>query len=358
MSEAVIRRAGVDDAPALAAFAERTFRETFAADNNPDDFELYVRSAFGHAIQRAELCDPNVVTLILDAGAGPAGYAQLWTASEPEVPMPGRAIELRRFYIDRPWHGRGLARTLMAAVEREAADRGAVALWLGVWEQNRRAIAFYRKCGFLDVGSHVFVLGRDPQTDRIMMRPVAGQASPRAPECLYTARLHLRRPRPADAQAIFDRYAGDADVTRYVGWPRHASVDDTRGFLAFSDAEWEHWPAGPYVIVARDDGTLLGSTGLGFETPFRASTGYVLARDAWGRGFATEALAAMVDVARVTGVERLYALCHTDHRASAHVLEKGGFARESTMPKFAEFPNLTPGVASDVFCYVRLLNQP
>ena len=70
----------------------------------------------------------------------------------------------------------------------------------------------------------------------------------------------------------------------------HSSVDEAQGFIAFSDGQWAQWPAGPYLIVSRADGTLVGSTGLAFETPSRAQTGYVLAKDAWGLGFATEAL--------------------------------------------------------------------
>ncbi len=143
-------------------------------------------------------------------------------------------------------------------------------------------------------------------------------------ELIQTPRLLLRRPTPDDADAIFTRYTSDPEVTRYVGWPRHATVDDTRAFLSISDSLWERWPAGPYVILNRDDRSMLGSTGLIFEAPSSAATGYVLAQDAWGRRFATEALGAMVDLALKTGVLRLYALCHHAHRASARVLEKEG----------------------------------
>jgi RimJ/RimL family protein N-acetyltransferase len=174
-------------------------------------------------------------------------------------------------------------------------------------------------------------------------------------ELIETSRLQLRRPTADDAEAIVTRYASDREVTRYVGWPRHASVDDTRAFLAFSESLWGRWPAGPYLILSRDDGRLLGSTGLIFETPSRAATGYVLARDAWGRGFATEALGAMVDLAGKTGVLRLYALCHHAHRASARVLEKADFSREGTLRRYAEFPNLSPGAPQDVLCYSRIL---
>ena len=88
-----------------------------------------------------------------------------------------------------------------------------------------------------------------------------------------------------------------------------------------------------------------------FETPARAATGYVLARRAWGNGYATEALGAMVDVARDSGVRRLYAICHHAHRASARVLEKGGFTLEGVLRRYADFPNLEPGEPTDVLCY-------
>ena len=140
-------------------------------------------------------------------------------------------------------------------------------------------------------------------------------------------------------------------MTRYLAWPTHRTIGDTEDFLAFCDAEWERWPIGPLLIESRAGGTLLGGTGLGFDTPRQASTGYVLAYDAWGAGYATEALAAIRDRAAELGVERVYALCHPDHRASARVLEKCGFLSEGTLPGYAQFPNLTPGVASDVRCY-------
>jgi RimJ/RimL family protein N-acetyltransferase len=128
-------------------------------------------------------------------------------------------------------------------------------------------------------------------------------------------------------------------------------------FLKFSDAEWDRWPAGPYLVFARADGALLGGTGLGFETPLRAVTGYVLAKDAWGQGYATEALTAMVDLACRFGIVRLYAICHSEHRASSRVLEKGGFSREGTLRRHTEFPNLSPGEPCDVFCYARILGD-
>ena len=177
----------------------------------------------------------------------------------------------------------------------------------------------------------------------------------KAPLQFGTDRLILAAPTSADADAIFERYASDPDVTRYLGWPRHQSVADTQGFLAFSAAEWQRWPAGPYLIRARSDGRLLGSTGLGFERPDEAITGYVLAKDAWGKGYATEALRAMVDVSRRIDVLRICAICHPEHHASWRVLEKCGFRRDGSWSKQAEFPNLAPGSLQDVLYYELVL---
>lgn len=179
----------------------------------------------------------------------------------------------------------------------------------------------------------------------------------KAPERLETRRLVLRQPRAEDAEAIFTRYASDAAVTRYLSWPRHQALEQTRAFLRLSEAEWERWPAGPYLVEARETGRLLGGTGLAFETADRASTGYVFARDAWGSGFATEALQAMVQVATGLALARFYALCHTQHSASQRVLEKCGFSREGILRQHTHFPNLPPPQLCDVYCYAHALKQ-
>jgi ribosomal-protein-alanine N-acetyltransferase len=173
----------------------------------------------------------------------------------------------------------------------------------------------------------------------------------KAPTQLKTTRLILRQPLMSDAVKIFERCASDDEVTRFVGWPCHRAVHDTEAFLRFSTQEWEQWPAGPYLIVSRNDGQLLGSTGFGFQTPHEAMTGYVLARDAWGKGFATEALTAIVDVAAQIHVTRLFALCHPEHRPSRRVLEKCGFVRDEVSKPMVEFPNLSPGVRQEALCY-------
>jgi [ribosomal protein S5]-alanine N-acetyltransferase len=173
----------------------------------------------------------------------------------------------------------------------------------------------------------------------------------KAPERIETARLFLHRPTRDDLRAIFDRYASDPEVTRYLAWPRHQSIIDTEFFLKFSDAEWNHASVGPYLVRSRADQMLLGSTGLALESPDSASTGYVFARDSWGRGYASESLRAMIDLARDLGLRRLYALCHVQHNPSARVLEKARFNREKLLPKHILFPNLGSNEPSDVFSY-------
>ncbi len=176
----------------------------------------------------------------------------------------------------------------------------------------------------------------------------------RAPETFTTTRLRLRRPAIADAPAIYARYASDPDVTKWMGWPRHLSVADTEGFIRWSDQVWAIAPAGPYLIEELDGGRLIGSTGLDFEAPWRAATGYVLAREAWGRGYATESVRAMVALAEALQLPRLYAICHIAHQASARVLQKGGFTCEGVLRRYIVFPNLGEQGPSDVECWSRV----
>lgn len=163
-----------------------------------------------------------------------------------------------------------------------------------------------------------------------------------APAIVETSRLRLRRPVPDDAGAIFARYAADAEVTRYLAWPRHATIRESERFLEFSAHEWATRPAGPYLVERRDDGALVGSTGLTFDGEHRASTGYLLARDAWGQGYATEILRAMIAVASSLQLPDLTAVCHPENMASARVLAKCGFAVVPHARHVLVFPNLTP----------------
>jgi ribosomal protein S18 acetylase RimI-like enzyme len=165
-----VRKAEVADAATLAALAATTFRDAFAADNTPADLELHLARSYGPEQQAAELANPGILTLIAFADEEPVGYAQLCHGEPPPCVASDHTMELWRLYVAQSWHGRGVAQALMQAAVRSARSAGAVSLWLGVWERNHRALAFYRKAGFVDVGSKVFVVGTDAQTDRVMRR--------------------------------------------------------------------------------------------------------------------------------------------------------------------------------------------
>ncbi|MBX3604724.1 MAG: GNAT family N-acetyltransferase [Piscinibacter sp.] len=167
-----IRRAQPGDAAALAAFAARTFEETFGADNRPEDMQAHLAASYGEAQQSRELADPQVATLLACRGEVLVGYAQVRCRPPPASVAQADCIELHRFYVDRPAQGRGVAGELMAAVRDAARAFGARFLWLSVWERNPRAIAFYAKQGFVDRGSTVFWVGPDRQTDRVLVGPV------------------------------------------------------------------------------------------------------------------------------------------------------------------------------------------
>lgn len=164
-----IRPATVADAEALATLARQTFYDTFASTNDAADMALYLAKAYGIDQQTREIEDRDITTLLVEQDGALIGYAQVRAGHVPDCVTAPAPVELWRFYIDSAWHGRGVARPLMDAVRTEAIRRGGRTLWLGVWEKNDRARAFYAKCGFRDAGSHIFLFGTDPQTDLVMV---------------------------------------------------------------------------------------------------------------------------------------------------------------------------------------------
>ncbi len=168
MDSLVIRRAAPADAATLSEVARRTFNETFADANTPADMAQHNLRTYSAEIQRAEIASPSIVTLIAEENGRAIAYAQLRSESVPASISTRPTIELWRFYVDKPAMGRGVAQRLMDRVLADAREGGAKSIWLGVWERNARALAFYRKSGYVEVGSHVFRLGSDAQTDFIL----------------------------------------------------------------------------------------------------------------------------------------------------------------------------------------------
>jgi len=176
MSVLQVRRATPADARELAAFAARCFEETYAGDIPAAHVHEHVQAAFGPSQQARELSDGNMVTLLAHRDGVLVAYAQLRRRAPPPGIELDAPVELQRFYVDRPAQGTGVARELMAAVHAAAADLGARSLWLGVWERNPRAIAFYRKTGFREAGSTDFYVGSDRQTDRVLVASIGPPA--------------------------------------------------------------------------------------------------------------------------------------------------------------------------------------
>jgi len=165
-----IRPAEDGDALALAVLAERTFRAAFEESNAAANMQAHCAANYGQAIQLGEIRDSGRETWVVEAEDRLVAYVQLRLDAASPVISGARPVEIQRFYVDTSHHGTGLAHQLMAHVLVRAQAAGSAALWLGVWERNPRALAFYRKWRFDVVGEHTFKLGDDPQRDLVMCR--------------------------------------------------------------------------------------------------------------------------------------------------------------------------------------------
>jgi GNAT superfamily N-acetyltransferase len=168
-----LRLATPADAAALAAFAARAFSDTYAAHNTAADLASYLAEHFSEAIQERQLRDPARRCLLCEHDATLVGYAQLKAGGAPPAVAARAALEVERLYADQAAIGKGVGRALLAGCIALASDLGCDALWLGVWERNPRAVAFYRKHGFVECGKQSFRLGADVQDDLVMRRDLA-----------------------------------------------------------------------------------------------------------------------------------------------------------------------------------------
>ena len=163
-----IRQADSSDAAELSALLERTFRETFSATNTAEDMDLHCRTNYVEPLQAAEIVNPAMTTLLAEHEGKLIGVVQLRWAEAPSCVVANRPGEIHRLYVDKAWHGAGVARELMNEALSVMRAKGVDLAWLGVWEHNPRALAFYRKHGFREVGDHLFMVGSDPQRDIVM----------------------------------------------------------------------------------------------------------------------------------------------------------------------------------------------
>ena len=132
----------------------------------------YLAGAFGPEVQAAELADPRRTFLIAEIGGAIVGYVQLKRGAHPACVVAVSPLEIVRLYADEPWIGQGVGAALMRESLGLATGEGRDTVWLDVWEENARAIAFYQKWGFEPVGAATFALGDDLQHDVVMARSV------------------------------------------------------------------------------------------------------------------------------------------------------------------------------------------
>ncbi|MBV9241917.1 MAG: GNAT family N-acetyltransferase [Acidobacteria bacterium] len=172
MADITLRKATRHDAVELTQVSFDTFWDAFAGHpmNAPHDLDEYMRRAFTVEQIGEELDDPRSILTIAEIDGEMAGYSKLIRDTiEPGITAI-RPIELSRLYSHQRYLGKGVGKLLMERCFDDARAENRDVMWLGVWEYNPRAQAFYTKHGFRIVGKHVFQLGTDPQTDLLMQK--------------------------------------------------------------------------------------------------------------------------------------------------------------------------------------------
>lgn len=189
---------------------------------------------------------------------------------------------------------------------------------------------------------------------RYRVIPLSMDQAYRIPDAFQTARYGLRRVTPGDATVIFESYAVDSAVTRYLGWRPHANVGDTEDFVKDAAKEWETSRGFPLVVFPRSAPCDLIGMFHPLVSGFTVHYGYVLARCAWGKGCATEVMTWLVEHALAhPGIWRTEAFCDVENQASARVMEKVGMIREGVLRRYFLHPNVSD-IPRDCLMYARV----
>ncbi len=165
-----IRRASASDAELIADLSRQSFYETFASLNTAEDMELFMSKQFSREILIKEVEEVDGIFLLAFNGEESVGYARLREGDQHPEFNSEPAIEIARLYATKGSIGKGVGKELMQEGIRIARDMNRTIIWLGVWEKNDRAIAFYNKWGFEKFAEHDFVLGNDVQRDWLMYK--------------------------------------------------------------------------------------------------------------------------------------------------------------------------------------------
>ncbi|KAJ3020887.1 hypothetical protein HKX48_009569 [Thoreauomyces humboldtii] len=169
MVDATIRKAQPSDVKLLSSIGWKTYVQTFGPHNTQANMEAY-RGAFSEPKLSAEIANPESIFWLAFVGDDAVGYAKVNFGSAQTENRHENEGEVERLYADTSVHGKGVGKMLFATALQEIRNRKKTAVWLGVWEHNERAKAFYLKNGFERVGEHVFPMGDDPQIDWILRK--------------------------------------------------------------------------------------------------------------------------------------------------------------------------------------------
>ena len=169
MTNIAVKQATLNDIDQLQEIGRQTFYETFASSNTDDDMQKYLNESFSEIKLTSELTDPNseFYFAVLDNKA--IGYLKINSGQSQTELKDDKALEIERIYVSKEFHGKKVGQILYDQAIKIARQKDVDYVWLGVWEENARAISFYKKNGFIEFDKHVFKLGNDEQTD-IMMK--------------------------------------------------------------------------------------------------------------------------------------------------------------------------------------------
>jgi ribosomal protein S18 acetylase RimI-like enzyme len=169
--EPVIRRATTDDAADIARVGRASFLETFAHSCSEKDMQDFLDETYTAEALTKEILNINRCYFVATIGGALVGFSSLCLDSnEPAVEAYPNRVEFQRLYVDSNQHGKGIAKILMETTLDLARGLGKEHIWLGVWEENRKAMRFYEKMGYKVVGEHIFMVGNDKQLDWIAVR--------------------------------------------------------------------------------------------------------------------------------------------------------------------------------------------
>lgn len=165
-----IRLAFKTDAALISKLSQQTFIETFAADNTIENMDLFLEESFSNEILIKEVGVPQNIFLLAFDDEQPVGYAKLIDGKNRIELSAAKSIEISRIYIVKKCIGKGIGKLMMKECIKIAIEKEKEMIWLGVWEQNKKAIDFYLKWGFHKFSTHIFNLGKDEQTDWLMKK--------------------------------------------------------------------------------------------------------------------------------------------------------------------------------------------